>query len=116
MRYELEVETFDKMWLRDHGFVDEAGMPSKESMTKLAEEAMESYSAWEDMRAARADGGVTVDQWLRLTHKLLDELADVIQAACNVAAICGANERDMATALWECYERNIRRGRMGGGA
>lgn len=81
MRYELEMETFDKMWLRDHGFVDEAGMPSKESMTKLAEEAMESYSAWEDMRAARADGGVTVDQWLRLTHKLLDELADVIQAA-----------------------------------
>jgi neutral trehalase len=116
MRYELEVETFERMWLLDHGYVDEAGMPSKESMTKLAEEAMESYSAWEDMRAARESGSVTSDQWLRLTHKLLDELADVIQAACNAAAICGANEHDMAVALWECHERNRRRGRLGGAA
>ena len=113
MRYEVEVETFDTMWLRDHGFVDETGMPSKESMTKLGEEAMECYSAWEDMRCSRASGEMTTDTWLRLTHKLLDELADVIQAACNIASICGANQHDMAIALYECSARNERRGRMG---
>ena len=113
MRYELEVDTFDKAWLVDHGYVDETGMPSKEGMTKLAEEAMECYSAWEDLRAARADASTTSDTWLRLTHRLLDECADVIQAACNIASVCGANQRDMAIALYECCERNRRRGRMG---
>ena len=113
MRYELEVDSFDQLWLLDHGYVDEAGMPSKESMTKLGEEAMECYSAWEDMRAARDGGSVTIDEWVRLVHRLLDELADVIQASCNIATICGASGHDMAIALYECGERNARRGRMG---
>lgn len=114
MRYEIWVQAFDPEWLRDHGYVDAVGMPSKESMTKLSEEAMECYSAWENMREARAQGA-TSEQWLRLTHKLVSELADVIQAACNIAAICGAGQQDFALAMWECEERNERRGRMGRG-
>lgn len=116
MRYEFEVETFDKMWLCDHGFVDEGAMPSKEAMIRLSEETMECYSAWEDMRAANNNKETTCEEWEHLERRLLSELADVIQATANIALTCGAGQADMAEALWECYERNYRRGRMGGGA
>lgn len=115
MRYELEVQTFDVGWLYDNGYV-EGAMPSKEAMTKLAEETMECYSAWEDMRAAWNNEGTTSEEWDHLERRLLSELADVIQATANIALTCGAEQADVATALWECHERNVRRGRMGGGA
>ena len=50
----------------------------------------------------------------RLAHELrdalLDECADVIQAACNLAASLGV--RDMTDRMHACKLRNERRGRM----
>ena len=64
----------------------------KEGIVKLLEEASEVHGAWE-----RGDPG-----------GMADELADVVQAACNLAA---RFDLDLDAAMERCRERNHRRGR-----
>ena len=64
----------------------------KEGIVKLLEEASEVHGAWE---RGDPDG-------------MADELADVVQAACNLAARYGI---DLDAAMERCRERNHRRGR-----
>ncbi len=64
----------------------------KECARKLPEEAAEAFSAWE--------GGHV--------GSLADELADVVQAACNLSARYGI---DMEDAMRRCEQRNRERGR-----
>lgn len=71
--------------------------PTKEQALKALEEAAEVFGAWQRYGA---------DDWKDV---LLDEIADCIQACCNLAASLGVT--DMTTHLARCEERNRKRGR-----
>lgn len=73
--------------------------PTKEQALKVVEEAAEVFGAWQRYGA---------DDWKDV---LLDEIADTIQASCNLAASLGVT--DMTAYLARCEERNRRRGRYG---
>lgn len=73
--------------------------PTKEQALKALEEAAEVFGAWQRYGA---------DDWKDV---LLDEIADTIQACCNLAASLGVT--DMTPHLARCEERNLRRGRYG---
>lgn len=83
--------------------------PDKERALKPLEEASEVHGAWQAMASAElAHGGDSV--LARLWRKrLLDECADVIQAAVNLAAAMGVD--DMSAAMLACYRRNHERRR-----
>lgn len=71
----------------------------KPQVLKIGEEVMEVFSAWEDYKYApefRKDA-------------LIAEIADVIQAACNLLAAVGVD--DMRQPMQACYVRNRERGR-----
>ena len=68
----------------------------KEAALKPLEEAAEVYSEWQHMCAKFG------------TDDLADELADCVQACCNLAARHGI---DMQAAMRRCEERNRERGR-----
>ena len=83
----------------------------KEAALKPLEEAAEVYNAWQILQ----DGidGDEGDEFSREyirgeSERLADELADVVQAACNLAARYGL---DMAAAMGRCEDRNRERGR-----
>lgn len=83
--------------------------PDKAHALKPLEEAAEVFGAWQLMRGAAEYG-------LNPKHKkadLMDEIADTIQACCNLAAALGVE--DMTTYLARCEERNRKRGRYGEG-
>lgn len=84
--------------------------PDKAQALKALEEAAEVFGAWQswDLWKGERDG-VTVDA----RHVLLDEVADTIQACCNLAAALG--EHDMTGAMRDCRERNRERGRIADG-
>lgn len=65
---------------------------------KVLEEAAEAVEAWKAW-----------DHAMGTSEALASELADVVQAACNLAAACGINLR---VALDACEERNRARGRI----
>lgn len=71
--------------------------PTKEQALKVLEEAAEVFGAWQRYGA---------DDWKDV---LLDEIADTIQASCNLAAALGVT--DLTPHLARCEERNRRRGR-----
>lgn len=71
--------------------------PDKAHALKPLEEAAEVFGAWQ-----HRDSG-----------EVLDEIADTIQACCNLAAALGAE--DMTPYLARCEERNRERGRYGEG-
>ena len=71
----------------------------KESAVKVLEEAAEVFGAWQE--CDWLDSGDALDN-------LADELADVIQAACNLADRYGI---DLASAMMRCEKRNRARGR-----
>lgn len=71
--------------------------PTKEQALKVVEEAAEVFGAWQRYGA---------DDWKDV---LLDEIADTIQASCNLAAALGVT--DLTPYLARCEERNRRRGR-----
>jgi len=79
----------------------------KEAALKPLEEAAEVFGAWQKY-----------DLWYRLVreetglHNLSDELADVIQAACNLADRYGI---DLQAALERCEQKNRERGRYDDG-
>lgn len=74
--------------------------PDKEQALKVVEESAEVFSAWEGWQAVEDEG---------VREMLLDEIADTIQACCNLAAALGVT--DLTTYLARCEERNRRRGR-----
>lgn len=73
--------------------------PTKEQALKVVEESAEVFSAWQRYGA---------DDWKDV---LLDEIADTIQASCNLAAALGVT--DLTPHLAACEERNRERGRYG---
>ena len=85
----------------------------KESAIKVLEEASEVRAAWqetdgcgssEQCRKCLLEDGVTCFGYIEFA----DELADVIQAACNLADRYGI---DLLAAMGRCEERNVKRGR-----
>lgn len=82
---------------------------SKDQALKVLEEAAEVFSAWQVVNEARELGaGIILHDF---KNDLLDEIADVIQAACNLAAAMGAT--DFAPRMEACRVRNEERGRYG---
>lgn len=83
----------------------------KEAARKLPEEAAEAFAEWvrcdelapsaDYRRLDRGGGFYRVD-------RLADELADVVMAACNLAARYGI---DLQEAMGRCEARNRERGR-----
>lgn len=77
--------------------------PDKAQALKVLEEAAEVFGAWQvydsdDMTHVGYNASV-----------LLDEIADTIQASCNLAASLGVT--DLTPYLARCEERNRERGR-----
>lgn len=77
---------------------------SKAAACKVLEEASEVREAWSAYHDA-ADAVSAAHARL----KLADELADVVQAACNLASSTGV---DLRAALDRCEQRNRDRGRI----
>lgn len=71
----------------------------KEAALKPLEEAAEVYAAWQECEWLDSNDAI---------DNLADELADVIQAACNLADRYGI---DLASAMERCEKRNRARGR-----
>lgn len=70
----------------------------KEAALKPLEEAAEVYGAWQDyQRFCMVGEGI-----------IADEIADTIQACCNLAKRYGI---DLQAAMKRCQERNRKRGR-----
>lgn len=89
---------------------------SKPQAVKVLEEAAEAVEAWKDYdvcrRAVKMGMEAPGAQQLRWSRMALsNELADVVQAACNLAFECGI---DMRAALDRCERRNRERGRIVG--
>lgn len=83
--------------------------PDKAQVLKPLEEAAEVFGAWQELRDASNDADYN-SKWER--EDLLDEIADCIQACCNLAASLGVT--DLTTYLARCEERNRERGRYDG--
>ena len=79
--------------------------PTKEQALKVLEEAAEVFGAWqEDDKGANC--------WKEIDHlseALLDEIADLIQATCNLSASMGIT--DLRPYMKRCEQRNKARGR-----
>lgn len=94
----------------DHG---EFCQDSKEQALKVLEEAAEVVEAWKSYDAARAytlrEFGCETGPVFTQAERLANELADVIQASCNLAFECGI---DIRAALDRCEQRNRERGRL----
>lgn len=71
----------------------------KEQAKKVLEEAAEVFGAWQE-----SDIGNISD------YAVLDEIADLITASCNLASALGFD--DLRPAMEECRERNEERGRF----
>lgn len=85
---------------------------SKEAALKPLEEAAEVYAAWQTYKRMTKNERLQA-KWERECNDeqrdiLADELADVIQAACNLAARYNI---DLPAALRRVEERNRERGR-----
>lgn len=93
----------------------------KAQACKVLEEAAEAFGAWQNLDEQfrvddyiftlnECDSGTSYnDLCVRLARiDLADEIADVIQAACNLAARFGI---DVGEAMKRCYQRNVERGR-----
>lgn len=87
----------------------------KEAALKLLEEAAEAYGEWDgiDKCPGQCDG-CRMRECCDRPDDFTDEIADVIQAACNLANRfanrCGI---DLQAAMEQCEERNRARGRYG---
>ena len=84
-------------------------VPDKAQALKPLEEAAEVFGAWQLMRD-------TVESGLNAKYEkadLMDEIADTIQASCNLAAALGVT--DLTPYLARCEERNRERGHYDSG-
>lgn len=82
--------------------------PDKAQVLKIAEEAMEVYSAWEALQRYCVFDAFELRN---LEEKLLDECADLIQATCNLIAAID-DIKDFTGFMEACEERNRERGRL----
>lgn len=81
---------------------------SKAQAMKVLEEAAEAFGAWQKLdKDTFSDPTDPTDP-----TNLIAELCDVIQACCNMAAAVGCD--DLRLALWDCEDRNRKRGRITG--
>ena len=78
----------------------------KEAALKPLEEAAEVYGAWQVYETTHESNNTIMDAWL--VQDIADEIADVIQAASNLAFRYGI---DLQDAMDRCERRNIARGR-----
>lgn len=78
----------------------------KEAALKPLEEAAEVYGAWQVYDTTHESDNQIMDAWL--IQDIADELADVIQAASNLAFRYGI---DLQAAMDRCERRNLARGR-----
>lgn len=79
--------------------------PDKAQALKPLEEAAEVFGAWQEWEHG------TDEQWSSESLKrfLMGEIADTIQASCNLAAALGVT--DLTPYLARCEEKNRKRGR-----
>ena len=82
--------------------------PDKAQALKPLEEAAEAYAAWQSWRAW-LDSGLESPGGAPLTA-LLDEVADCVQACCNLASSLGCP--DLRPYMARCEGRNRGRGRL----
>lgn len=82
--------------------------PDKAQALKPLEEAAEAYAAWQSWRAW-LDSGLDAPGGAPLVA-LLDEVADCVQACCNLAASLGCT--DLRPYMARCEARNRKRGRL----
>ncbi len=97
MLYYIDVRTFEMGDRKDRAL-------------KVLEEAAEAYAAYQDRERAWADHEID-----EATRELEDEIADVIQAACNMAAGYGISWESMCKAMERVEMRNRERGRYDDG-
>lgn len=84
----------------------------KEQACKVLEEAAEVFGAWQTLEENEIVDYHTDENGLGVVlaiEDLSDEIADVIQAACNLAERYGI---DVAEAMERCTERQRARGRL----
>ena len=93
--------------------------PDKAQALKVLEEAAEVFGAWQVWDSFNVDAlrELYTPGQLRLfgianRRDLLNEIADTIQACCNLASALGVE--DMTSYLARCEERNRKRGRYDG--
>jgi NTP pyrophosphatase (non-canonical NTP hydrolase) len=80
----------------------------KEAALKPLEEAAEVYAAWQEYDKWL---GIGISEKYRSEERTMfaDEIADCIQACCNLATRYGI---DLQAAMDRCFERNHERGRV----
>lgn len=81
--------------------------PDKAQALKVLEEAAEVVEAFKFLE--EVNGGMMMSVKRSAFADLMDEIADTIQACCNLAASLGVT--DLAPYLARCEERNRERGR-----
>ena len=79
---------------------------NKDQALKPLEKTDEAFGAWQTLQTAET---ISESAAVAARLKVVDECADVIQAAVNLAAAMGVS--DMTSALMACYRRNHERGR-----
>lgn len=75
--------------------------PSKEQALKPLEEAAEVFGAWQEWEETKSAGDAV---------RVIDEIADTIQACVNLASAMGAG--NLSCAMESCKDRNIWRRRI----
>lgn len=96
LNYDVHTFVFDKNRLSD----------AKTQQLKLLEEAAEAVNA-----ARVFDGASTDDPQYNVKKMALeDEIADVISAACNLAAYAGLTESDINQTLDQNYKKCVQKG------
>lgn len=89
--------------------------PDKAQALKVLEEAAEVFGAWQIVKAeidfcSIVDMDIAECQSIEyVMSNLMDEIADTIQACCNLASALGVT--DLTPYLARCEERNRERGR-----
>ena len=84
--------------------------PDKAQALKPLEEAAEVFGAWQHTPVGALDPTMCEGRSMeRYATPLIDEIADTIQACCNLAAALGVT--DLTPYLARCEERNRERGR-----
>ena len=82
-------------------------VPDKAQALKVLEEAAEVFGAWQVLWDAVE--GTSEKRVHAARESLFAEIADTIQASCNLAAALGVT--DLTPYLAQCEERNRERGR-----
>lgn len=91
-------------------------VPDKAQALKVLEGAAEVFGAWQEAEISKTAYAEPEEREVNgyafgYGEVLLDEIADTIQASCNLAAALGVD--DLAPYLARCEERNRERGRYG---